>query len=76
MNTKPVHVGRSALRLVKLWQGAHATGQIYQLTNTSSKTVYLTEQQFLLPNVLAVGLQQKIIVPAGHTWVYEVVNHG
>lgn len=64
------------LRLKTVYTGAHLQGKIYELTNSSTTSVTLTERIFYRPGDRALALREEIIPAGGKTLLYKVNSHG
>lgn len=59
-----------------IYEGAYLEGRIYQITNRSSQTLQLTENQFYQSGDRAIALSSLIIMPHEKAWLYKVSSHG
>lgn len=63
------------IQLKTIYQGLNLRGEIWEVTNTRSQTITLTERAFYKVGTRAVSLETMEIAPHGTTYLYRVVSH-
>jgi len=63
------------MQLIRIYRGANLEGEIWQLKNACSKTLYLNKKDFFEHRVRAISLDKKVLHCNEKTYLYRVVGH-
>lgn len=63
------------IQLKTIYQGLNLRGEIWEVRNTRSQTITLTERDFYKVGTRAISLETMDIAPHGTTYLYRVVSH-
>jgi type-F conjugative transfer system secretin TraK len=63
------------IKLKTIYQGLNLRGEIWEVTNTRSQTITLTERDFYKVGTRAISLETMDVTPHGTTYLYRVVSH-
>lgn len=63
------------LKLKAIYQGMNIRGEVWEVTNTRSNNIVLTEKDFYKAGTRAISLENIEVPPHGVTYLYRVVSH-
>lgn len=76
MDSKPITYSKFNMELVTVYKGAQIQGEVWCLTNTTKKTLYIKPSMFFKHDTRAISIESDTIPAGDEVFIYKVINHG